>query len=212
MCLILIHEFLTPMSFMNKYLIDVQVFDTAAEAHDPKLQHDIDLKLRGKASKHDIIRKIIPIDMSSRHDSRFPFQFHIPDQLPSSMYHINSDGNGGHCAIRYKVKMHLRHGLDQEIPLDIISNPPSFVPHPSIAEPMLSRIQYMCCIPQGSVCWAARVDNTRIGVGEDLHIKLGIKNESLARLECVTAKLKQTVHWSADGSFSGGPDNDKVCS
>ena len=153
-----------------------------------------------KAAKRDIIRTIIPIDMSSHHDGRYPFQFRIPDQLPSSMYH--KDGNGGYCAVRYKVKMHLRHGLDQEIPIDIISKPPSSVPHPSSADPMLSRIQFMYCIPQGSVTWAAGVDNTRIGVGEDLQINLGIKNESLAKLERVTAKLKQNVQWQSPSHHS----------
>lgn len=93
-------------------------------------------------------------------------------------------------------------GRDQEVPIEIVAKPPSNVPHPSSADPMLARIQFMYCIPQGSLTWAAGVDDTRVGVGEELRINLGIKNESLCRLERVTAKLKQTVSWQSSGHHS----------
>ena len=59
-----------------------------------------------KTAKRDIIRTIIPFDTSQDavRAGRYPFEFHIPDQLPSSFYY--KDGNGGFCAIRYKIKLH----------------------------------------------------------------------------------------------------------
>ena len=48
---------------------------------------------------------------------------------------------------------------------------------------------------EGSMTWAAGTNDTRVGKGESLTINLGIKNDSLAKLERVTCKLKQNVEW-----------------
>eukprot|EP00579_Thalassiosira_antarctica_P030758 CAMPEP_0202032548 /NCGR_PEP_ID=MMETSP0905-20130828/65580_1 /ASSEMBLY_ACC=CAM_ASM_000554 /TAXON_ID=420261 /ORGANISM="Thalassiosira antarctica, Strain CCMP982" /LENGTH=515 /DNA_ID=CAMNT_0048596411 /DNA_START=42 /DNA_END=1590 /DNA_ORIENTATION=+ len=155
-----------------------------------------------KAATRDIVRTIIPLDTSrnSVEAGRYPFQFHIPDHLPSSMYY--KDGNGGYCSIRYKVKLHLMRGTDQEIALEIMAKPPSTSPIPSVADPTPTRIAFLYCIPQGSMTWAASAENTRVGVGESVTINLGMKNESVAKLERVTAKLKQTVEWHSSGHQS----------
>lgn len=155
-----------------------------------------------KAATRDIVRTIIPLDTSrsSIQASRYPFQFHIPDQLPSSMYY--KDGKGGFCAIRYKVKLHLMRGRDQEVPLEIMAKPPRASPVPSMPDPAPTRISFLYCVPQGSITWAAGVDNTRVGVGETVNINLGMKNESFTKLERVTAKLKQTVEWHSSGHSS----------
>lgn len=157
-----------------------------------------------KSAKRDIVRHIIPLDTSNRSVAAgsYPFQFHVPDQLPSSMYY--KDGNGGFCCIRYKVKLHImsRRGRDQEIPIEIMAKPPSPTPFPSSVDPMTTRMQLLYCLPQGSMTWAAGVDDTRVGVGEELKINLGMKNESLVKIERVTAKLKQTVEWHTSGHSS----------
>lgn len=151
-----------------------------------------------KSAKRDIVRTMIPLDTSRA--GRYPFRFKIPDQLPSSMNY--KDGNGGYCSIRYKVKLHLMRGRDQEIPVNIRAKPPSNAPIPSVADPITTRIGFMYCVPQGSITWAACVDDTRVGVGEQLIINLGLKNESLTKLERVTAKLKQSVEWHTPGHSS----------
>ena len=146
-----------------------------------------------KGAKRDIIRTIIPLDTSSRNESgSYPFSFHIPDQLPSSMYY--KDGNGGFCSIRYKVKLHQMRARDQEIPIEIMAKPPSH-PKPSVLEPTVARIQLLYCIPRGNMTWAVGINDTRVGKGESLTINLGIKNDSRANLERVTCKLKQNVEW-----------------
>eukprot|EP00581_Thalassiosira_minuscula_P019942 CAMPEP_0183711572 /NCGR_PEP_ID=MMETSP0737-20130205/7044_1 /TAXON_ID=385413 /ORGANISM="Thalassiosira miniscula, Strain CCMP1093" /LENGTH=431 /DNA_ID=CAMNT_0025940115 /DNA_START=296 /DNA_END=1591 /DNA_ORIENTATION=- len=155
-----------------------------------------------KAATRDIVRTIIPLDTSrsSVEAGRYPFQFHVPDQLPSSMYY--KDGNGGYCSIRYKIKLHLVRGTDQEIPLELMAKPPSSTPIPTAADPMPTRIAFLYCIPQGSMTWAASAENTRIGIGESVSINLGMKNESVAKLERVTAKLKQIIEWHSAGHSS----------
>lgn len=155
-----------------------------------------------KAAKRDIVRNIIPLDTSrsSIEAGRYPFQFHIPGHLPSSMHY--KDGNGGYCAIRYKVKLHLLKGRDQEIPLEIMAKPPRTSSIPRVADPMPTGITLFCCVPKGSITWDAGVENTRAAVGENVIINLGMKNESLTKLERVTAKLKQTVEWHSSGHSS----------
>ena len=57
-----------------------------------------------KAAKGDIVRADIPIDGStSTGHALASFQFQIPNHLPSSMFF--KDKSGGHCSIRYKVKL-----------------------------------------------------------------------------------------------------------
>ena len=148
---------------------------------------------KSKVAKHDIVRIVIPFDTPSAVSAgRYPFQFHIPDRLPSSMFF--RDENGGHCSIRYKVKMRVVKGTDQEVPIKIVAKSPSTAPMPNRAG-RVQRITFLRCIPQGSVSWSAGVYDDRVGVGENLVINLAIKNNSWARLERVSAELEETVEW-----------------
>jgi hypothetical protein len=148
-----------------------------------------------KKATHEIVRIVIPVDAPRDAASAgrcYPFQFHIPDRLPSSMFF--RDENGGHCSIRYKVKMRVMKGTDQEIPITIVAKPPSAAPMPNRAG-RVQRITFLRCIPQGSVSWSAGVYDDRVGVGENLVINLAVKNNSWARLERVSAELEETVEW-----------------
>jgi len=49
---------------------------------------------------------------------------------------------------------------------------------------------------------AAGVEDSQVGDGENSTINLGMKNESLAKLERISAKLKQTVDWRISGHSS----------
>ena len=140
------------------------------------------------SKKRDIVRTIIPLDTSRAacKSGHYPFSFHIPDQLPSSMFY--KDGNGGFCQVRYKVKLQVRGGAAQEVPIEIMAKPPLYS-IPSLLDPTIERIQMLHCIPRGSVTWSIAVDNTRVGVGETLTISIGIKNESIVKLDHINAKI-----------------------
>lgn len=154
-----------------------------------------------KATTRDIVKTTIPLDTSKQSKQGvYPFTFHIPDHLPSSMYH--EDGRGGYCSIRYKVKLHLMRGTDQEVPVQIMAKPPSTKPVPSLADPMPTRIAFMYCVPQGRITWAASADNTRVGIGDCLTVNLGMKNESSAKLERIEAKLEQVIEWQSSSHHS----------
>lgn len=155
-----------------------------------------------KAATRDIVRTLIPLD-TSRHPvlaGRYPFTFDVPAHLPSSMHH--KDGRGGYASIRYKVKLQLFGGANQEIPLEIRAQPPAAFPVPSVADPMPTRISFLYCLPQGNVTWAAAAEDTRVGVGESVTVNLGIRNDSFVPLERVTAKLKQSIEWHSSGHQS----------
>lgn len=49
---------------------------------------------------------------------------------------------------------------------------------------------------------AANVSNTRVGIGQDMKIDLGAKNESSERIEFVSATLKESINWSSSGHHS----------
>lgn len=187
-------------SVENDLFSGVRLFFIGKEDVEVQYKESKDGGSKFKAASRDIVRAAIPVDTSRNSIGRYPFTFDIPAQLPSSMYY--KDGNGGYASIRYKVKLHLMRGTDQEIPLEIMAKPPSTSPVPSVADPMPTRISFMYCIPQGNVTWAASAENTKIGVGESVKVNLGIRNESLAKLERVTAKLKQTVEWHSSGHQS----------
>jgi len=173
---------------------------------DVKVCHGVSRNGRPKLSskKKNIARVTIPLDTTST-NSLYPFQFTIPDQLPSSMHF--RDGNGGYCCIRYKIKMSLpfeRHGCNQEISLQIISGrslPNS--PVPSRIEPVTTRLRSSCMrSSKGTITMAAQVANTMAGVNDDLQVSLGLKNESSVEIEHISAKLKQTIEWRSTGRHS----------
>ena len=172
----------------------VKLYFTGKEDVEVGRTGDVGSKMSNKAT-HEIVRIVIPVDAPRDAASAgrcYPFQFHIPDRLPSSMFF--RDENGGHCSIRYKVKMRVMKRTDQEIPIVIVAKPPSTAPMPNRAG-RVQRITFLRCIPQGSVSWSAGVYDDRVGVGENLVVNLEFKNNSWARLGRVSAELEETVEW-----------------
>ncbi|KAL3815345.1 hypothetical protein ACHAXA_002129 [Cyclostephanos tholiformis] len=151
-----------------------------------------------KVAKRDIVRADIPINATMLGDA-VAFQFQIPNHLPSSMFY--KDKNGGHCSIRYKVKLMrpMTWGgnpppLRDEVPVEIVAKSPSATPMP-YREKRVQRIAFLRCIPRGCVSWTAGLSDSRVGAGEDLIINLAVENDSPARLGHVTAALEETVAW-----------------
>lgn len=151
-------------------------------------------------SQRDIVRMAIPLeypsDMSNGGNFEFPFQFQLPDQLPSSFEHASG---GSWCKIRYKVKLDIKHAKDKEILVRVIAQPPSSQPVPNLVEPVSTNITLCCCIPKGEIIVAANVDDTRVGQGEEMKVDLGVKNNSTAALEFVSATIKQNISWTSSG-------------
>lgn len=107
-------------------------------------------------SKRDIIRAVIPLTVagSNVHAGSYeiPFQYKLPDDLPGSFYHSY---RGGHCSVRYKIKLQFKGNASKELLLQIRSKPYAGPPLPHLVQPVTSPVSICCCIPTGSVTVAA---------------------------------------------------------
>ena len=107
--------------------------------------------------KRDVIRAVIPLSTNTSSDNvnagsyEIPFRYNLTDDLPSSFYHSS---HGGHCSIRYKVKLQFQGG-SKEVSLEIRSKPYVGPPLPQLVQPVTSPVSLCCCIPQGSITVAA---------------------------------------------------------
>jgi hypothetical protein len=153
---------------------------------------------RESYSTANIVRSIISLDCS-RSSSVASFRFHIPDQLPSSMYH--KDGNGSYCCVSYQLKLQLGREIIEVVPIKIISKPssPCNPPLPYLEEHVRRRIMLMWCIPQGSIETSIKVDNTRLGNGDVLKICLQLVNNSSVDIEWISASLEEQIDWDSCG-------------
>lgn len=109
-------------------------------------------------SKRDLLRVAIPLTVRSNGTSvkagsyKIPFQYTLPDDLPSSFYHAS---HGGYCSIRYKLKLQFRGNGSKELPLDITSKPYLGPPLSHLVQPVTSPVSLCCCIPRGFITLAA---------------------------------------------------------
>ena len=109
-------------------------------------------------AKRDLLRAPIPLTARLNRTSvnagsyEIPFQYKLPDDLPSSFYHAS---HGGRCSIRYKLKLQFRGNGSKELPLEITSKPYVGPPLPHLVQPVTSPVSLCCCIPRGSITVAA---------------------------------------------------------
>lgn len=102
-----------------------------------------------------MIRAVIPLSNNAPSGNvnagnyELPFHYNLTDALPSSFYHSR---HGGHCSIRYKVKLQFRGG-SKEIPLEIQSKPYNGPSLPRLVQPVTSPVSLCCCIPGTVVDW-----------------------------------------------------------
>lgn len=155
---------------------------------------------RESYSSVTIVRSIINID-SPRCGRKAPFQFYIPDQLPSSMYY--KDGNGSYVCVSYQLKLQLGREVVKVIPIRVIAKP-SLDPLRRIVseDHVRRRIMFAGCIPKGFVETSIKVDNTRLGSGEVMTIDLQILNNSSVDIEWISATLTEHVDWHSRGHYT----------
>ena len=127
---------------------------------------------------------------------RFPFQVQLPSDVPSSMYVAENHSRGGFCTINYKIKAELKGQggmfgmLKDEQLIDVKSLPVSTQPVPNLIPPITQNVHFLCCFNVGRITMGARVENTRVGIGESAVIDFACQNQS-----------RQNVSKSRDGYF-----------
>lgn len=148
---------------------------------------------RESYSTANIVRSFVSLD-SSRLSSVASFEFHIPDQLPSSFFH--KDGNGSYCSVRYELKLQLGREIVEVVPIQILSKPLCILtPLPYVEERIRRRIMLACCIPQGNIETSVKVDNTRLGTGETISIFVELDNKSSVEIKWISCQLLEQIDW-----------------
>lgn len=134
----------------------------------------------------------------------YPFEWELPSNLPGTMYCAKGDS---HCEIRYRMTAYLssrsrafgepEHSTTQSL---CIVGQSSHIQGPSgiVMEPEVVRMK-SCCFDSGQVTLGWDVDKTV--ASPDSVMKIGINgvNESKVEIQCLRARLVETISWSAHG-------------
>ncbi len=143
-------------------------------------------------STANIVRSFISLE--SRLPSVASFEFHIPDQLPSSFFH--KDGNGSYCCVKYQLKLQLGRDIVEVVPIQIISKPScNLTPLSYVEDRVRRRIMLACCIPKGSIETSVKVDNTRLGTGETISVFVELVNNSSVEIKWISCQLLEQIDW-----------------
>jgi len=144
----------------------------------------------------------------------FPFSIYLPGNLPPSMVLDDMEG-GGSCGIQYQLTARLGNkdekvdgkpkqdddtvlDLHAEHSLRIVGATLSCKKYPYVMQPTVFPVRASLQLPRGGY-WilAARVENTHVGKGEDLHLSLSCRNRSEHYIHSVDVRLLETVHWNS---------------
>ena len=133
----------------------------------------------------------------------YPFEWQLPSNLPSTMYVSKGDS---HCEIRYRMTAHLHQSGSFENPkhsatqtLCILAQPKA-PPHSTglVMDPEVIRIK-SCCFDNGQVTMGWDVDKTVASPDSVLKIGISGRNESSVEIDCLRARLIETITWTANG-------------
>lgn len=132
----------------------------------------------------------------------YPFQFQLPDHLPTSMF--ASDNDGGDCCIKYKIKAEIKgkkawRSKDEDVEIYVLAKPPSSEKISYFVQPVTVNIKTCCCFSRGDITFGAAADDTRVGKNESIKVDFGCKNEATTEIQYVEAYVKQYISWNANG-------------
>lgn len=133
----------------------------------------------------------------------YPFQWELPSNLPGTMYCAKGDS---HCEIRYRMTAYLRRSESFGEPEHTATQAVCIIAQPKplqhstglVVDPEVVRIKN-CCFDSGQVTLGWDVDKTV--VSPDSILKIGIygRNESSVQVDCLRARLVETITWQAHG-------------
>jgi hypothetical protein len=132
----------------------------------------------------------------------YPFQFQLPDHLPTSMY--ATGGIGGECHIKYKIKAEIKgkkawRSKDEDVEINVLAKPPSSEKISYFVQPVTVNIKTCCCFSRGDITFGAAADDTRVGKNETIKVDFGCKNEATTEIQYVEAYVYQHIQWNAGG-------------
>ena len=145
----------------------------------------------------------------------YPFSIYLPGTLPPSMDFDDTEG-GGCCSVQYQLTARLVGGgggtrssgnqvLHAEHPLSVVGATLSPKKYPYLFQPKIFPLKPSLGLLHrgGYLILAARVENTHVGKGHDLHLSLSCRNRSDHYVQSVDVHLLECIHWSTSAGGSG---------
>lgn len=136
-----------------------------------------------------------------------PFQFELPNFLPSSMEYSY---NGGYARIQYKIKAVLKgsgvlwsYSAEQYTSVKSVATANQMIPYEG--PPSTIRVR-SCCYDKGSMSLGAHMTTTALAKGQAATICFSCRNSSTVGVDCVFAELKQRIRWTAGGHSQNTSD------
>ena len=132
----------------------------------------------------------------------YPFEWPLPDKLPSSM---NCQLGDSRCSIEYHLTAYLDNSGSLSILPDYSSTVTVTVLGSSRGEFVGTQIDLenyaikSCCADRGTMTMGWDADTTVAAPGGTINVGIMGKNDSIVELRYLQAKLVETVTWSADG-------------
>jgi len=177
--------------------------------------------------EHNLVHNFakIPSEKSNERCS-YPFTIYLPGTLPPSMDYDDTQG-GGCCSIYYQLTARLVNekqeqksaaspsdetgtasktdgtlNLHAEHTLCVVGATPSTKKYPVTFQPKIYPVKPSLGVlgRGGYIIVAARVENTHVAKGDDLHLSLSCRNRSDHYIQSVDVHLLETIHWNTSTS------------
>lgn len=129
----------------------------------------------------------------------YPFCVDLPSSLPSSAVYRVGVGDVG-FTIQYKLSARLGFNT-KTMHLAIAAAKLERKPTPYIMHPTAESISAVNGSKQGSITYAATVDNTNVQKGDDIVVALSCRNDSTACILRVEVKVVEMLNWGAKDGF-----------
>ena len=138
---------------------------------------------------------------SETSDVSYRFSIYLPGYLPPSMEvdDTESGDGGGSCAVRYQLRARLGEITTTTQTLTIVGATLSSKRYPCILHPKIYPLHLSPC-RSGYLILAARVENSHVGKGGDLHLSLSCRNRSVHWIDTVDVRLLEMVQWHTSGT------------
>ena len=130
----------------------------------------------------------------------YPFSLDLPSSLPSSAVYRIGLGDVG-FNIQYKLSARL--GLTTKtMPIAIAAATLERNTTPYIMHPTTQTISSVNGSKQGSITYAATVQNTNIQKGDDLIVALSCRNDSTVSIQRVEVKVVELLNWGSKEGYT----------
>lgn len=125
----------------------------------------------------------------------FPFSIELPDSLPSSFRYGRVAANS--CSVQYKCVASVG-GATAHQAFHVRSTPLQDVRIPCFLEPKTEKITSMGVVTKGSITFGVGVDDTHVGIGQELVLSVACRNDTTVDIQHVCVKVVELITWRVE--------------